>query len=162
AADGRTLLVGVRGAAPAALLDVARRARHMFDLDADPRAVAAALAGSPHLARTVRARAGLRVPGVWDRFEAVVRAIVGQQPSAAAQLGRPGAGPWPGRPADRFGPAFAGGPARGRLFPPPAALAAAAVAAVGLPRARADSLRRVAAAVAADPTLLDCAPSLDD
>ena len=58
--------------------------RRLFDLDADPRAMHATLAKDRMLAKLLRKRPGIRVPGAWDPFELAVRAIVGQQVSVAA------------------------------------------------------------------------------
>ncbi|WP_251152635.1 DNA-3-methyladenine glycosylase 2 [Cellulosimicrobium sp. Marseille-Q4280] len=93
------------------------RVRRLFDLDADPQAVDAALAVDPALAGSVRATPGVRVPGAVDPVEILVRALVGQQISVAAArthltrlagaLGTPF--------ASRFGPTC--------LFPTAAAIA---------------------------------------
>ncbi len=56
-----------------ALPQVTARLRHVFDLDVDPRAVAAAL--GPLAAD----EPGLRLPGAFDPFELAVRAVLGQQ-----------------------------------------------------------------------------------
>src|SRR3546814_8399880 len=56
----------------------------MFDLDADPCAIADALSSDPRLKPLLRKRPGLRLPGGWDGFEIAVRAILGQQVSVAA------------------------------------------------------------------------------
>jgi len=55
------------------------RIRRMFDLSAEPTAIASALSSDPHLVPLVSARPGLRVPGAWDPFEIAVRAVLGQQ-----------------------------------------------------------------------------------
>ncbi len=60
-----------------------QRCRHLFDLDADPGAVAAVLSADPLLAPLVAACPGLRIPGAIDGFELAVRAILGQQVSVA-------------------------------------------------------------------------------
>jgi len=59
------------------------RARRLFDVDANPRAIHAVLANDKLLAPRLRKRPGVRVPGAWDPFELAVRAIVGQQVSVA-------------------------------------------------------------------------------
>lgn len=59
------------------------RVRRVFDLDADPAAIHAALGRDRMLAPLLRKRPGVRVPGAWDPFELAVRAIVGQQVSVA-------------------------------------------------------------------------------
>jgi AraC family transcriptional regulator of adaptative response / DNA-3-methyladenine glycosylase II len=61
----------------------AERVRRVFDLDADPAAIHAALGRDRMLAPLLRKRPGVRVPGAWDPFELAVRAIVGQQVSVA-------------------------------------------------------------------------------
>jgi AraC family transcriptional regulator, regulatory protein of adaptative response / DNA-3-methyladenine glycosylase II len=166
AADRRALELCVRGGGraglPSGLLDIVRRVRRLFDLDADPLAIATRLESSPQLAPVLSALPGLRVPGAWDPFETLVRAMLGQQISVAA------ATTLAGRLVQRCGTAIDGAIAGsidgGRLthlFPGPAAMASTALAAIGLPGPRAEALRRVAAAVAEEPALLDPAASLD-
>ena len=77
------LLLTVRPAAPRGLMPVVTRVRRLFDLDADPAAIASHLRRDPGLRRAVP-RAGVRVPGAWDAFELCVRALLGQQVSVAA------------------------------------------------------------------------------
>lgn len=77
--------------------------RRMFDLDAEPGAIADVLATHPRLATWITARPGLRLIAACDPFEAAVRAILGQQISVraattiagrlATQLGTPLAQP---------------------------------------------------------------------
>ncbi|MES1164368.1 MAG: DNA-3-methyladenine glycosylase, partial [Verrucomicrobiota bacterium] len=152
---GRALDLAVRGAEPVALLDIVSRVRRQFDLDADPMAIAAALGGTTLLAARVRARPGMRVPGAWDRFETLVRAVLGQQISVAA------ATTLCGRLVRLCGTPVSVEAPLTHVFPTPAQVAAADLTAVGLPRFRAESLRGLAAAVAGDPALLEPAPSLD-
>lgn len=134
--------------APPSLTDVLwpllTRLRAVFDLDANPAHIDTHLGADPFLAGSVRTHPGLRVPGGWDPFELAVRAVLGQQISVA------GATTIAGRLAARFGGSietpFA---ALTRLAPTPQAIAAASVdeiAAVGLTRARAQTLRDLAAA----------------
>ena len=59
------------------------RVGRLFDVDADPAAIAEVLGADPLLAPLVAERPGLRVPGAMDGFELAVRAIVGQQVSVA-------------------------------------------------------------------------------
>lgn len=79
----------------------------------------------------VAQQAGLRVPGCWDRFELMVRAIVGQQVSVS------GARTVLGRLVARFGTARDEGD---YLFPTPAQLAKAETIDLNMPRSRARSL----------------------
>ncbi len=129
--------------ATSGLLRIVARVRRIFDLDADSKRIDAHLARDPRLAPLVRARPGLRVPGAWDGFEVAVRAVLGQQVSVK------GATTLAGRLAARFGervnPAGATPGEVSLLFPERAALATAPVEEIGLPRARAASIRALAA-----------------
>ena len=60
-----------------------RRLRRLFDLDADPVAVADALGADPVLGPCVLALPGLRTPGHVDGNELAFRAVLGQQVSVA-------------------------------------------------------------------------------
>lgn len=133
----------IRAAHPA-IID---RVRHIFDLDADPAAIAAHLGTDPMLAPVLAARPGLRVPGAWDGFELAVRAVLGQQITvvAASRLAA--------RLVAAFGtPIETDLPGLTHLFPTPARLASADIASLGMPAARARTLNRLADA-AQDPTL---------
>jgi AraC family transcriptional regulator, regulatory protein of adaptative response / DNA-3-methyladenine glycosylase II len=150
------------------LFRVVSRVGQLFDLGADPLVIDDHLRNDPRLARAVDEHPGVRVPGAWDGFELVVRAILGQQISVK------GATTLSGRLVARFGePLAAPVPAPGspnsegieaagltHLFPTPAALAEADLAAIGLPRARAETIRRLAAAARDGALALD-APSED-
>ncbi|ABM42196.1 DNA-3-methyladenine glycosylase II [Acidovorax sp. JS42] len=123
------------------------RVRALFDLDADPQAINAVLHPS------FPEGDGLRVPGAFDGFELAVRAVLGQQITVAAartlaqrlveRFGEPIATPWP----DLH-----------RLFPTPAALAAAqgdALGSLGIVRQRQAAIVALAQAVDAGTLLLD-------
>jgi AraC family transcriptional regulator of adaptative response / DNA-3-methyladenine glycosylase II len=140
------------------LIHVVQRVRRLFDLDADPGAISAALARDDLLAPLVEVRPGVRLPGAWDPFECGVRAIVGQQVSVA------GATTLIGRIADRFGTPVPGlSQMRLRLaFPPPETLADADVTGVGMPAARSATVRAFATAVAKGEVRLDGTIELDD
>src|SRR5690606_28034254 len=128
------------------LLDIVGRLRRMFDLDADPDAIAAALSHDARLAPLLRRRPGLRIPSGWDGFEIAVRAILGQQVSVAA------ARTFAARIAQRYGEALPAGhaaPGLTHLFPTPVQLADADLTEIGLTRARAEAVRTVARAVLA-------------
>jgi AraC family transcriptional regulator of adaptative response / DNA-3-methyladenine glycosylase II len=128
---------------PAHLQDVVARVRRLFDLDADPLAIAGALRGDATLRPLLRRRPGLRLPGCWDGFEIAVRAVLGQQVSVAA------ARTLAARLVQRWGEPLACAPWPGldRRFPTPAALAQADATAVGVTRARAETIRGIARAV---------------
>jgi AraC family transcriptional regulator of adaptative response / DNA-3-methyladenine glycosylase II len=142
--DGRHLALAVHGVAGQDLFALVTRVRALFDLDADPASIDAHLARDARLARSVRARPGLRVPGAWDAFELAVRAVLGQQVSVA------GATTLAGRLVERFGRRLGGG-ADGltHLFPEARVLADADVASIGVPGARAAAIRAVARVFAA-------------
>ena len=128
---------------------VVRSAREMFDLDAPIDDIHDVLHVEEPLARLLQGHPGVRVPGSWDGFELTVRAILGQQVSVKA------ATTLAGRIASRYGeplslPASLSGHdgiALDRLFPTPEKLARARFNGIGLVKSRADTIRRVAAAV---------------
>lgn len=61
------------------LTTATQRVRQLFDLDADPCAVAERLAADPALAPLVAARPGLRAPGAAEPQETAVRVVLGGQ-----------------------------------------------------------------------------------
>ncbi len=128
---------------PAQLLDLVARVRRLFDLDADPQAIAAALRGEPMLRPLLRKHPGQRLPGSWDGFEIAVRAVLGQQVSVAA------ARTLAARIVQRHGGVLDPAPMPGldRLFPDPATLAAADLRELGVTTARAATIRGIARAL---------------
>ncbi|MGH7750777.1 MAG: AlkA N-terminal domain-containing protein, partial [Candidatus Dormibacteria bacterium] len=129
--DAHALELRVHHAHPAALLEIATRVRRMFDVNADPAAIAERLSRSALLRPLLRRFPGVRVPGCWDGFEIAVRAVLGQQVSVAA------ARTLAARLVDRHGTRFDAPPAAGlhALFPTSAALADADLTRIGLTRA---------------------------
>ncbi|MGJ7494409.1 DNA-3-methyladenine glycosylase 2 family protein [Variovorax sp. RT4R15] len=135
------LLLSVSDSLAAVLPVVISRVRAMLDLDAEPIAINAALHAHFPLGD------GLRVPGTLDGFELAVRAVLGQQITVAAArtLGT--------RLVAAFGEAIET-PVTGltRLFPAPAALAAAsgdALGQLGIVRQRQAALQAIAREVMA-------------
>jgi AraC family transcriptional regulator of adaptative response / DNA-3-methyladenine glycosylase II len=132
---------------------LAARLRALFDLDADPAAVAAALGRHRVLAPSVRRNPGLRVNGAFDAFEAAVRVVLGQQVSVraattvagrlAAALGEPVETPFPG--LDRLSPTAEAVTAAGED----------SIARVGMPGARARTLLALAAAITSGALVLE-------
>jgi AraC family transcriptional regulator of adaptative response / DNA-3-methyladenine glycosylase II len=140
-----------------ALPRIIARLRRVFDLAADPDAIALQLVKDPTLAPLVAARPGLRVPGAWDGFELAVRAVLGQQITV------PGAIRLAGALVARFGePLRDPDGALTHVFPDPAALIGADPASMGMPRSRGAALLSVAAAVVADPHIFAAGRSLDE
>jgi AraC family transcriptional regulator of adaptative response / DNA-3-methyladenine glycosylase II len=132
----------VRGAPPASLFQLSSAARRTFDLAADPAAIALAFKSDPLLSPLVNNRPGLRIPGAWDPFECAVRAVLGQQVSAAA--GRTLAV----RLVARAGQELATGTeGLTHLFPSPGALEAANLDGLGITGARIRALKEMARAV---------------
>jgi 3-methyladenine DNA glycosylase/8-oxoguanine DNA glycosylase len=131
------------------LIDVVERVRRVFDLGADPLRIATHLRRDGRLRPIVGKLGGLRVPGAWDPFELAVRAILGQQVSVRA------ATTLAGRLAARFGTPVALGPGLTTLFPTPAMLADAPIETIGVPRARAATIRTLAEAVASGQLAFD-------
>ena len=128
---------------PAQMQGVVSRVRRLFDLDADPRAIADALRSEATLRPLLRKRPGLRLPGSWDGFEVAVRAILGQQVSVAA------ARTLASRLVQHHGVVLENAPLPGldRLFPTPETLADADLRALGVTTARAETIRGVARAM---------------
>src|SRR3546814_16876376 len=68
------------------LLDIVGRLRRMFDLDADPCAIADALSSDPRLKPLLRKRPGLRLPNGWDGL-ARKSVVSGKSVSVSLSLG---------------------------------------------------------------------------
>ncbi|KQQ74599.1 DNA methylase [Xanthomonas sp. Leaf131] len=137
------LLLRIGATDPRQIPQIVRRVRRLFDLDADLQAVHATLASEPLLAEAIARRPGLRVPGGWDGFEVAVRAVLGQQISVA------GAATLAARLVERHGGRHVDmPPGLDRIFPTPEQLAEAPLEHLGLPRARAATLRALASACA--------------
>jgi AraC family transcriptional regulator, regulatory protein of adaptative response / DNA-3-methyladenine glycosylase II len=156
-AHGHALRVTVRFPKLSALPAVIARLRRVFDLGADPLAIAAHLAEDPALAPLVEARPGLRVPGAWDGFELAIRAVLGQQITVAAAAGL--AGRMVAAYGERLSPP---GDHLAYVFPRPETIASADLSSLGMPKSRAAALSAVAAAAVADRHLFDANCGLDE
>jgi AraC family transcriptional regulator of adaptative response / DNA-3-methyladenine glycosylase II len=131
-------------AEPSDLFEIAVTARRVFDLAADPAAIAAVLSADPLLLPLVRQRPGLRIPGVWCAFECAVRALLAWRTGvpAARRLGE--------RLVERFGERIAAAPdGATHLFPSPETLAEANLGVLGLTASKTAALRALARAVSA-------------
>jgi AraC family transcriptional regulator, regulatory protein of adaptative response / DNA-3-methyladenine glycosylase II len=143
------------------LLPLRAAVRRLFDLDAEPAVIAAHFEGDAVLGPVTRAIPGLRLPGCADPFEVAVRAVLGQQISVAA------ARTLAGRLTAAFGEALPGAPphrapdapdALTHMVPRAERLADAApeaIAALGMPLARARTLVVLAQAVRAGDVALE-------
>ena len=146
--DGPYLILRMELPATDRLAQIVHRIRQMFDLNADPIRIADDLSADPVLKPAVSASPGMRLPGAWDPYELMVRAVLGQQISVKA------ASTIAGRIVQRFGKPIAA-ELNSRVthtFPKAEVLCNADLRAVGLTAARAQSLRNIAAA-ACDGTL---------
>jgi AraC family transcriptional regulator of adaptative response / DNA-3-methyladenine glycosylase II len=125
----RPLIANVRGA---------------FDLDAEMITVDALLGANAELMDDVKREPGVRVPGALDGFETSIRAVLGQQVTVA------GARTLTERLVTQFGSVLERGPeGLWRAFPSATELANAgpeAIAKIGLPRKRAETLHHLAVA----------------
>jgi AraC family transcriptional regulator of adaptative response / DNA-3-methyladenine glycosylase II len=135
------LVVRVQFGDPRALFFIVERLRAMFDLNADWAAIAPSLRADPILSKRVDAEPGLRVPGCWSGFELTIRAILGQQITVK------GATTLAGSLVRTFGKPFPCTNHLTHLFPTPEDLADADLTTIGLPKARAATLRALARAV---------------
>jgi len=136
------LRVRISLADPRWLFQIIEKVRHLFDLTADPREISAHLSRDSLLAERVKKHSGLRIPGSWDGFELAVRAILGQQISVA------GASTLAGRMVERFGIKICDTGPLTHLFPKSQQLAEANLEQIGLPKARAETVRTLARNVA--------------
>jgi AraC family transcriptional regulator of adaptative response / DNA-3-methyladenine glycosylase II len=138
----RQLVVNIELPQYEALMQVVERVRRIFDLAADPFQIASQLARDRRLRPLLAAAPGLRVPGIWDGFEAAVRAILGEcladdVPKAALT-----------RLARTFGrPVKTAIPGLTHAFPGPAELADADLGAVRIRGRQACMIRALARAV---------------
>jgi len=143
----------VRLADWADLSTAVQRLRRLLDLDADPAAVDAALGADQHLGRLVRAVPGRRASASADPFQTMIRAVIGQQVSLAGA--RTVTGRLVSALGDAVGPELSAGGTLTHAFPTAVQLAEAPDELFAMPTARRDTVRRVAAAVAAGDLVLD-------
>jgi len=139
--DNLALAARVEFGDPRSLFFITERIRAMFDLNADWAGIASSLRTDRILAARIQANPGLRVPGCWNGFELGVRAILGQQVSVK------GASTLAGRLARAFGRPFSAPGSITHIFPSEHALAEANLASIGLPKARAETIRAFSRAV---------------
>jgi AraC family transcriptional regulator, regulatory protein of adaptative response / DNA-3-methyladenine glycosylase II len=142
------LRAGIRVSKLAIVPNIIARLRRVFDLAADPLAIAEHLAKDPVLRPLVAKRPGLRVPGAWDGFELSIRAVLGQQITVTAAV----------RLAARLVATY-GEPMTtphlglSHFFPLPEVLARADLTTLGMPKSRAATLSAVASAWLENPEL---------
>lgn len=143
-----------------ALIDDVARVRRIFGLDSPAAAIIPALADDHLIGSLVSRRPGLRLAGAWDRFEAAVRIILSQQISLRA------ARTILARLVQEFGAPVPGLEPVGltHTFPTAERLASATeskLSALGMPSARAVTVRAFARAYAAERVSLEPSCDLD-
>lgn len=139
------------------LTTAVQRVRRLFDLDADPYAVAERLGGDGALGPLLEVTPGLRSPGAADAHELAVRAVLGQQVTVRA------ARSLTGTLVAAYGKPLAvpdGGLTH--LFPDAGTLARAPLGELGMPEARRQALRTVTAALADGAVVLDPGADRDE
>jgi DNA-3-methyladenine glycosylase II len=135
---------------PAAVPEIVIRLRRMFDLDADVALMQGHLANDPLLARLIAERPGLRIPGAWDGLELAFRAVLGQQITVVSAIRLAG------KLVAQHGVTLDSGvPGLTHVFPEADVLAAADLAALGMPKSRGRTLSGVAQALLEEPSLFE-------
>ncbi len=126
------------------------RMRRLFDLDADPQAVADYFGQDPVLGPLSAKQPGLRSPGAADSDEMAIRAVLGQQITVAA------ARRLAGKLVESRGESLAEpSGSLTHLFPTREALAEADFAELGMPESRKQTLRTISQALADGSVRLD-------
>ncbi len=124
------------------LFSLLKQLRRLFDLDADINLIEQQLLQHPLFQHGIIS--GLRIPGIWNSWEAGVRAVLGQQVSVAAartHLNRLVAG---------LGTALPGSSDK-MLFPSPAAVMHSELDMLKMPQRRKETLRALATYMAEHP-----------
>ncbi|AFM24614.1 DNA-3-methyladenine glycosylase 2 [Desulfomonile tiedjei] len=137
---GNALLLTVALSDSRDLMSIVERVRRMFDLDANMAAIHEVLTADAVLEKSVRKHPGLRLPGIWDPFEAAVRAVLGQQVSVK------GARTLIGRIVAKTAPRFESPDFRNltHFFPTAHELNTRDLGAIGMPESRVRSLQALA------------------
>lgn len=152
---GNALAVELDFPDPLMVPEIVVRLRRMFDLDADLALMQGHLASDPLLARLIAERPGLRIPGAWDGLELAFRAVLGQQISVVAAIRLAG------KLVAQYGATLESTvPGLTHVFPEAHVLAAADLAALGMPKSRGRTLSGVAQALLEEPSLFE--PNRED
>ncbi|HRW08675.1 MAG TPA: AlkA N-terminal domain-containing protein [Caldilineaceae bacterium] len=165
--DEAYLLVRVQPTLARWLLPITERVKQLFDLRADPMAIANHFADDEVLGRLVHGYPGVRVPGAWDGFETAVRLILGQQISvkAATTLAGKLMAAY-GEPIGDTDQSNTDQPKIGgmltRHFPTPQVLADADLAALGMTKRTAQTIQRFSRTLCDGSMTLQRAPSLEE
>ena len=145
---GNALAVELDFPDPLVVPEIVVRLRRMFDLDAELALMQGHLANDPLLARLIAEWPGLRIPGAWDGLELAFRAVLGQQITVVAAIRLAG------KLVAQYGaPLDSTVPGLTHVFPEAHVMAAADLAALGMPKSRGRTLSGVAQALLDDPWL---------
>jgi AraC family transcriptional regulator of adaptative response / DNA-3-methyladenine glycosylase II len=153
----RQLVVNIQLSRYESLMQVAERVRRIFDLAADPYQIANQLSRDPELKPLLTASPGLRVPGIWDGFEAAVRTALGERLAdktprkALAKFARTF-----GRPVRTSIPGLT------HVFPGPQDVAEGDLALAGVRDRPASTIRALARAVLKADLMFDASMNLQD
>jgi DNA-3-methyladenine glycosylase II len=152
---GNALAVELDFPDPLMVPEVVVRLRRMFDLDAELALMQGHLANDPLLARLIAEWPGLRIPGAWDGLELAFRAVLGQQITVVAAIRLAG------KLVAQYGATLESTvPGLTHVFPEAHVLAAADLAALGMPKSRGRTLSGVAQALLEEPSLFE--PNRED
>jgi DNA-3-methyladenine glycosylase II len=147
---GNALAVELDFPDPLMVPEIVVRLRRMFDLDAELALMQGHLANDPLLARLIAEWPGLRIPGAWDGLELAFRAVLGQQITVVAAIRLAG------KLVAQYGATLESTvPGLTHVFPEAHVLAAADLAALGMPKSRGRTLSGVAQALLDDPWLFE-------
>lgn len=139
---GHALEATIAAQGPLPVRQIAARLRRLFDLEAEPQAIALVLGRDKLIGPRLKKLPGLRVPGAFDGLELAVRAILGQQISVK------GATTISGRLAASLGePMAANDLGLSHYFPTASALARGNLSGLGLTGARIATLQSLGQAV---------------
>lgn len=136
----KTLRLSITGAKADQLTRVIAHARQVLDLNTNHAVVSQWLRKDKLLKRLIKPKDRLALPGAWDSFEYLIRAIIGQQVSvkAAKTLTQ--------RIIHKFGESFVAQDREYIQFPRAEVLAHADLAGLGLTHRRIDTIQRIARA----------------
>jgi DNA-3-methyladenine glycosylase II len=152
---GNALAVELDFPDPLMVPEVVVRLRRMFDLDAELALMQGHLANDPLLARLIAEWPGLRIPGAWDGSELAFRAVLGQQITVVAAIRLAG------KLVAQYGATLESTvPGLTHVFPEAHVLAAADLAALGMPKSRGRTLSGVAQSLLEEPSLFE--PNRED
>ena len=147
---GNALAVELDFPDPLVVPEIVVRLRRMFDLDAELALMQGHLANDPLLARLIAEWPGLRIPGAWDGLELAFRAVLGQQITVVAAIRLAG------KLVAQYGATLESTvPGLTHVFPEAHVLAAADLAALGMPKSRGRTLSGVVQALLDEPSLFE-------